>query len=140
MVDDGAPLVGIVVVSHSARLAEGVVELAAQMAGASLALAAVGGSPDGGLGTDADRIMAAIVAADSGAGVVVIGDLGSAILASESAIEMLPPELAARVRISGGPIAEGAVVAAVQASIGDGLEDVLAAAESARDLDKGVGR
>jgi PTS hybrid protein len=140
MVDDGAPLVGIVVVSHSARLADGVVELAAQMAGPALALIAVGGSPDGSLGTDADRIAAAIAAADSGAGVLVVGDLGSAILASEAAIEGLPPELAARVRISGGPIAEGAVVAAVQASIGDPLEDVLAAAESAKDLDKGVGR
>lgn len=140
MVDDGTPLVGIVVVSHSARLAEGVVELAAQMAGPSLCLAGIGGSSDGGLGTDADRIAAAIAAADSGAGVVVIGDLGSAILATEAAIETLPAELAARVRVSGGPIAEGAVVAAVQASIGESLEDVLAAAESARDLDKGVTR
>jgi phosphoenolpyruvate---glycerone phosphotransferase subunit DhaM len=140
MVGDGAPLVGIVVVSHSARLAEGVVELAGQMAGPELALDGVGGSADGSLGTDADRIAIAIAAADSGAGVVVIGDLGSAILATESAIETLPAELAARVRISGGPIAEGAVVAAVQASIGESLDEVLAAAESARDLDKGVGR
>jgi len=135
---DVVPLVGIVVVSHSARLAEGVVELASQMAGPDLALLPVGGAPNGGLGTDADRIVAAIRAADGGSGVVVIADLGSAILAAETAIESLDAELAARVRISGGPIAEGAVVAAVQASIGQSLEEVLAAAESARTMDKGV--
>jgi dihydroxyacetone kinase phosphotransfer subunit len=133
-------LVGIVVVSHSPRLAEGVVELAAQMAGPDLALVPVGGAPDGGLGTDADRIAEAIAAADAGVGVLVIADLGSAILASESAIETLDADLAARVRISGGPIAEGAVVAAVQASIGQSLDEVAAAAESARELDKGVSR
>ena len=61
-------------------------------------------------------------------------------MATEAAIETLDPELASRVRISGGPIAEGAVVAAVQASIGDSLEDVLRSAESAAQLDKGVSR
>lgn len=137
---DDARLVGIVVVSHSARLSEGVVELAAQMAGPDLTLTAVGGAPGGGLGTDADRIAAAVAAADSGVGVVVVADLGSAILATEAAIETLPAELAERVRISGGPIVEGAVVAAVQASIGQSLQEVLDAAESARDMDKGVSR
>ena len=135
-----AQRVGIVVVSHSSRLAEGVVELAAQMSGPDVVLLAVGGSPDGGLGTDAHRIGMAIAAADSGAGVLVIGDLGSAILASEAAIEALPDDLSQRVRISGGPVAEGAVVAAVQASIGQSLDEVLAAANGARELDKGVAR
>ena len=133
-------LIGIVVVSHSARLAEGVVEMAGQMAGPDQPLIGVGGSPDGGLGTDTERIADAIRRADGGSGVVVIGDLGSAILATDAALELLEPELAARVRISGGPIVEGAVIAAVQASIGESLDDVLRAAESARDLDKGVGR
>lgn len=109
------------------------------MAGPELALIGVGGSRDGGLGTDADRIADAVRSADSGAGVVIVGDLGSAILASEAALETLPAELSARVRISRGPIAEGAVVGAVQASIGQTLAEVLEAAESARDLDKGGG-
>ncbi|HET7676451.1 MAG TPA: dihydroxyacetone kinase phosphoryl donor subunit DhaM [Candidatus Limnocylindrales bacterium] len=134
------PLVGLVVVSHSSRLAEGVVELARQMAGPDLALLPVGGAPNGSLGTDADRIRGAVVEADTGAGVLVLGDLGSAILATEAAIEMLEPELAARVRISGGPVVEGAVIAAVQASIGQSLEEVLAAAVAAAQLDKGVSR
>jgi dihydroxyacetone kinase phosphotransfer subunit len=140
MAGSGNPLVGIVAVSHSSRLAEGVVELATQMASPDLALYAVGGTSDGRLGTDATRIAATIRSADSGAGVVVVADLGSAIMATEAAIETLDPELASRVRISGGPIAEGAVVAAVQASIGDSLEDVLRSAESAAQLDKGVSR
>jgi len=132
--------VGIVVVSHSSRLAEGVVELAGQMAGDAVALIPVGGAPDGGLGTDADRIGRALLEADSGAGVVVLGDLGSAILATEAAIEGLEPAIAARIRVSRGPLAEGAVVAAVQASIGQTVDEVVGAADAARDLDKGVSR
>jgi dihydroxyacetone kinase DhaKLM complex PTS-EIIA-like component DhaM len=84
--------------------------------------------------------VAALAGADGGAGVLVVADLGSAILATDAAIEMLEPELAARVRISGGPLVEGAVIAAVQASIGQSLDEVLAAAESASQLDKGVSR
>lgn len=132
-------LVGIVVVSHSAKVAEGTVELAVQMAGSDVALLPVGGTADGNLGTDADRIGAAIATADRGAGVVVLGDLGSAILATEAAIETLGPR-ADRVRVSTGPLVEGAVVAAVQASIGQSMEEVLAAADGARNLDKGVNR
>jgi PTS hybrid protein len=135
---DPEPLVGIVVVSHSARLAEGTVELARQMAGPDLRLVAAGGAADGSLGTDSTAIAEAIAAADAGAGVVVLADLGSAILATRTALLVIDPELAARVRLSGGPIVEGAVVAAVQASIGDSLEDVLAAAVAAATLDKHV--
>ncbi len=135
-----AGLVGLVVVSHSRRLAEGVIELAGQMAGPEVRLIAVGGTADGMLGTDAGAIAAAIVAADGGAGVVVLCDLGSAILATETALELLGEEVAGRVRLSGGPIVEGAIVAAVQASIGQNLNDVLGAAEAAAQLDKGVSR
>ncbi len=134
------PLVGIVVVSHSRRIAEGVVELARQMAGDEVCLEGVGGQPDGSIGTDADGIVAAIRRAQGGAGVVVIGDLGSAILATESAVEILGPGAAASVMISSGPLVEGAVVAAVQASIGQSLEEVVSAADAAKDLDKGVSR
>ena len=133
------PLVGIVVVSHSRRLADGVVELARQMAGDAVALEAVGGTADGGLGTDADGIVAAIERADAGAGVLVLGDLGSAILAGTTAIGLLEPDRADRVRLSGAPLVEGAVIAGVQASIGQGLDEVAAAALEARTMDKGVG-
>jgi len=130
------PLVGIVVVSHSAQIAAGTVELARQMAGDDLRIEAAGGTADGSLGTDAAAIMAAIVAAEGGAGVLVLMDLGSAVLATQTALELLGADIAAHVRLSGGPLVEGAVVAAVQASIGDDLAAVLAAAEEAASLPK----
>jgi dihydroxyacetone kinase phosphotransfer subunit len=130
------PLVGIVIVSHSSLIAEGTSELARQMAGPELRIEASGGIADGSLGTDAAAIMAAIQAADTGAGVVVLVDLGSAVLATQTALELLGGEVAARVRLSGGPLVEGAVVAAVQASIGDTLDAVHAAAEGAATLPK----
>ena len=129
-------LVGIVIVSHSAQIAAGTVELARQMAGDDLRIEAAGGMPDGSLGTDAAAIMAAISAADSGAGVLVLVDLGSAVLATQTALELLGDDVAAHVRLSGGPLVEGAVVAAVQASVGDDLAAVLAAAEEAASLAK----
>jgi PTS hybrid protein len=129
-------LVGIVIVSHSAQIAAGTVELARQMAGDDLRIEAAGGTADGELGTDASAIMTAITAADTGAGVVVLVDLGSAVLATHTALELLGEDVAARVRLSGGPLVEGAVVAAVQASVGDDLAAVLAAAEEAASMPK----
>ena len=129
-------LVGIVVVSHSTQIAAGTVELARQMAGDDLRIEAAGGMPDGSLGTDAAAIMAAISAADSGAGVLVLVDLGSAVLATQTALELLGDDVSQHVRLSGGPLVEGAVVAAVQASVGDDLAAVLAAAEEAASLPK----
>jgi PTS hybrid protein len=128
--------VGLVVVSHSARIAEGTVELAAQMAGPAVRIRAAGGASDGSLGTDATMIAAAIQEADAGSGVLVVADLGSAVLATRTAMQLLDGELSARVQLSGGPLVEGAVVAAIQASIGDTLEGVRAAAEAAASLDK----
>jgi phosphoenolpyruvate---glycerone phosphotransferase subunit DhaM len=131
-------LVGIVVVSHSAAVAAGIVEMAAQMAGPRVRIVAAGGASDGSLGTDATRIAAAIVAADAGAGVVVLADLGSAVIASRLAVELSPPELAARVRLSRGPLVEGVVVAAVQAASGDPVEAVVRAADDAALMQKTV--
>jgi PTS hybrid protein len=129
-------LVGIVIVSHSAQIAAGTVELARQMAGDDVRIEAAGGTADGQLGTDATAIMTAISAADAGAGVLVLVDLGSAVLATQTALELLGEDVAANVRLSGGPLVEGAVVAAVQASVGDDLAAVLAAAEEAASLPK----
>ncbi|MCJ1700657.1 MULTISPECIES: dihydroxyacetone kinase phosphoryl donor subunit DhaM [Rathayibacter] len=123
--------VGLVLVSHSARLAEGLVELAAQMA-PDVALIAAGGTDDGGIGTSFERITAALAEADSGEGAVVLCDLGSAIMTAETAVEFLDDEARERVRIADAPLVEGAVAAAVAAGTGAALADVLAAAESAR--------
>jgi PTS hybrid protein len=83
--------------------------------------------------------MAAIVAADAGAGVVVMTDLGSAVLSASTALELLDPAQAARVRLSRGPVVEGAIVAAIQASIGDDLGAVCAAADAMLSVDKLAG-
>ena len=141
MGDDGITesLVGLVIVSHSAKVADGTLELAAQMAGDEVRIVAAGGLADGTIGTDATRIAAAIQAADSGAGVVVMTDLGSAVLSASTALEMIDAEQAARVRLSRGPIVEGAIVAAIQASVGDNLEVVVETADAMLAHDKLAG-
>lgn len=132
--------VGIVIVSHSAALADDVVELVtalANLAPDEPPIVAAGGLDAATIGTDAARIAEAIGRADRGAGVVVVADLGSAVLSAQTAVDdLLPPELAARVAISRGPLVEGAFVAAVQASAGDALASVLEAADSAAELNK----
>jgi phosphoenolpyruvate---glycerone phosphotransferase subunit DhaM len=128
--------VGLVIVSHSPKIAEGVVELAEQMAEEVRVLAA-GGTDDGEIGTSATRIADAISAADSGDGVLVLVDLGSAVISTRMAIdELLPDELRGQVRISDGPVVEGAVIGAVQASTGSSLEEVATAAARAATLPK----
>jgi dihydroxyacetone kinase phosphotransfer subunit len=127
--------VGLVVVSHSVKVAEGTAELAAQMAGPDVRIVPAGGLDDGSIGTDAARIADAIGRAEAGAGVVVLADLGSAVLSAMTAFEMLG-DLPA-VRLSRGPIVEGAVIAAIQSSTGSSLDEVLAAAEGAANLPKG---
>jgi PTS hybrid protein len=102
-VDGAEALVGLVIVSHSAKVADGTLELASQMAGDDVRIVAAGGLEDGSIGTDATRIMAAIEKADAGAGVVVMVDLGSAVLSASTALELLDPAQAARVRLSRGP-------------------------------------
>jgi PTS hybrid protein len=123
--------VGLVIVSHSARLAEGVVELAGQMTQGRVRLVPAGGTTDGALGTSPDRVAEAVAQADSGDGVLVLVDLGSALMATELALEALAPAQRARVRLSGAPLVEGAVVAAVEAAVGGTLEAVVHAARAA---------
>jgi PTS hybrid protein len=119
--------VGIVVVSHSELIARGVVELMAEM-GPDVTAIAAGGTADGRLGTDVERVMAAIQEADDGSGVVVLSDLGSAVLSADTAVELLGGDWARRVVVANGPLVEGAVSAAVSAQIGASLDEVARAA------------
>lgn len=134
------PTVGIVVVSHSAAVADATVDLVRQLANIDAdgpRLVAAGGMADGAIGTDAARIADAIARADAGAGAVILADLGGAVLATQLALdELVPPDAAARVRLSGGPLVEGTFIAAVQASAGDGVDGVAAAADDAAGMDK----
>src|SRR5215213_8695627 len=98
-------MVGLVIVSHSATLAEGVAELARGM-GADVPIELAGGidAPEPTLGTDAARVLAAIQRADQGDGVLVLMDLGSAVLSAEMALDMLPPEQRERVVLAEAPL------------------------------------
>jgi len=121
--------VGIVIVSHSAKVAEGAADMVRQMVGTTVPVAHTGGNPDGGLGTDVAAIMAAINSAWSDAGVAILVDLGGAETNSEMAIEMLDSDRRARVVMCNAPIVEGAVIAATEASGGAPLDTVRRAAE-----------
>jgi len=130
--------VGVVFVSHSVQIAEGMVALAGQMAG-SVALVAAGGTDDDGIGTSFAKVMSGVSEADGGAGVVVISDLGSALLTAETVLDMLDEEQRARVRVIDVPFVEGGVAAAVAAESGGSLDEVVAAAEGAVDAWAGAG-
>lgn len=126
-------MIGIVIVSHSQTLAEGVVELAAQMTQGKVLLEAAGGidDPDNPIGTDPMKVMAAIesVAAAAEDGVLVVMDLGSALMSAETALDFLPDEIKDKVMLCSAPIVEGTMAAAVQASVGASLQ---AASDEAR--------
>lgn len=130
--------VGLVIVSHSAKLAEGVRELAAQMA-RDVRLEPAGGTDDGGIGTSLEKIQTAIAAADTGEGVLLLADLGSAVMTAETAVEFLDDEQRARVRLADAPLVEGTVAAAVAAQSGRALMAVLQEAEAAGHLPPSAG-
>jgi multiphosphoryl transfer protein len=119
--------VGIVLVSHSAAVAEGVAQLAREVAGEDVPIEPAGGAEGAALGTDAVRVAEAIGRADRGDGVLVLMDLGSAVLSAELARD-LAGETAERVLLSEAPFVEGAVAAAVAARIGGSLAAVAAEA------------
>ena len=122
-------MVGIVIVSHSRKIADGVVELAREMGGEEVALAAAGGTDEeDALGTDAMRVLAAMEEAYSNDGVLVLMDLGSAVMSAEMAVEMLEEDRRARVLLCEAPLIEGAVAAATAAKLGRSLEEVAAEA------------
>jgi PTS hybrid protein len=121
-------LVGLVLVSHSAKLADGLAELAGQMA-PDVKILPAGGLPDGTLGTDFDAVSTALDRADAGAGVALLYDLGSAKMTADLALEMLGDPT--RSAVVDAPFVEGAVAAAVAAQGGADLEAVITAAVSA---------
>ncbi|TME21352.1 MAG: PTS mannose transporter subunit IID [Chloroflexi bacterium] len=118
-------MVSLVLVSHSKTLAEGLRDMVVQVAGESVRVTAAGGTADGRLGTNAEAI--------------VLLDLGSAWLSVELALEELSDTERARVCVSEAPLVEGAVLAAVQASIGASLAEVAAAAAGAASMSKAPG-
>ncbi|PYY51028.1 dihydroxyacetone kinase phosphoryl donor subunit DhaM [Curtobacterium sp. MCBD17_023] len=122
--------VGILVVSHSAAVAQGTVDIARQMAG-DVRLVAAGGTDDGGIGTSFEAISAGIEELAAADAVVVLCDLGSAYLTTDTALDFLDEDLRARVHVSDAPLVEGTVAAAVAAQTGGDVTAVLDAASTA---------
>src|SRR6266702_3595688 len=118
--------VGIVLVSHSSALAEGAAELAGQIGG---------GTEDGGIGTSEAKVRKAVLAANAGAGVLILPDLGSSVLTVRFLLSE-PGALPEPVALADAPFVEGAVAAAVAAAVGGDIKAVLAAAEEARNARK----
>jgi phosphocarrier protein FPr len=129
-------MIGIVIVSHSHLLAQGVQEMALQMSQNLVKIEAAGGVDDQTIGTSAERIHQAITRVYSPDGVLILFDLGSALFSTQMAVEMLPPEQQTQVKVSAAHLVEGAIVAAVEASLGHSLEEVNNAAEAVKEMQK----
>jgi PTS hybrid protein len=126
-------VIGIVLVSHSATLAQGLAEMLEAIGSSDVPVAVAGGAAHGGLGTSVEFIQAAIDAADRGDGVVVIPDLGSSVLSTRTVLESVNGR---KVVLVDAPFVEGAVAAAVTAASGASLDEVAEAARQARDVPK----
>jgi dihydroxyacetone kinase phosphotransfer subunit len=122
-------------VSHSAAIAEGLAAMAAEVAGGEVRIVAAGGGPDGTLGTDGGRVAEAVREADAGAGVVILADIGSAVLSVRAVLNDGMADGVSAV-LADAPLVEGAIAAAVTASVGGDRDAVRAAAEDAWNVRK----
>ena len=114
-------MVGFVIVSHSGKLAEGVADLAGMMA-KDVPVAAAGGLEDGSFGTSFDKIQKAVEQVYSPDGVILLMDMGSAVMTAEMVLEPMEDK---KLRMADCPLVEGAVTATVNASAGMGMEEIL---------------
>jgi dihydroxyacetone kinase phosphotransfer subunit len=122
-------MVGIVVVSHSCKVAEGVVDLAKQMS-AKVPMIAAGGTKDKEIGTDVEKIIDAINQVYSDDGVAILFDLGSALMNAEMAIECIDEDKKNKVIIMDAALLEGTIIAAVESGIGRNLKQIEASLKS----------
>ncbi|MCL2009969.1 MAG: dihydroxyacetone kinase phosphoryl donor subunit DhaM [Synergistaceae bacterium] len=129
--------VGILIVSHSEDAARGIAQIATAMSGGNVEVVGVGGDGEGGLGVPVVKVLDALsLMLPKTEGIAVFPDLGSSILSVRGALEMLPPDEAAKVTIVDAPILEGAMLGAVEANCGAALEQVVESGKEARDLKK----
>lgn len=126
-------MVSLLIISHSAKLAEGIKEFVGQATHNQITIIAAGGRTDGGLGTSVDRILEGLREAESPEGILALVDLSGAVIALETALEMYS---GVPVQISDGPIVEGAFLAGVEAASGASLAEAAAAALQGRELVK----
>jgi dihydroxyacetone kinase phosphotransfer subunit len=129
-------LVGLIIVSHSDKLATGIKEIADQMGNDNVKIIAVGGLEDNVIGTDPNRIKLAIEEMTLVDNILVFADLGSAVMSSEMAIELLEENMRNKVRLVDAPIVEGVILATVQATITNDINNIIETAQSARNMSK----
>lgn len=116
-------MVGMVLISHSLKIGEGVKELALQMV-PDVPIAVAAGTKDGRIGTDIDLILSAVEEVYSEDGVVILFDLGSALMNAEMALEFLPEDRKNKIQIIDTPLVEGAITGAVEISLDKRLEEI----------------
>ena len=129
-------MVNILIISHSLKIAQGTKELAEEMKQAEIDIEIAGGNSDGQLGTDAEIIKKKLNNMDCRDGIVVLADLGSAVMTFNLVKEWLPESKQKLIRLADAPIVEGAVLAAVEASLGKSLEEVLLTIEKKSIINK----
>lgn len=132
----GPGVVNIVVVSHSRQIAIGLKGLLDQLASGGVRVYASGGAGDGGLGTDVPTLARTIAEATENGDALIIPDIGSSVLGALAALDLVEDSVRERTAVADAPLVEGAVAAAVQASVGADLDGVRRAAEEARTIRK----
>ena len=129
-------MVNIILVSHVKEIAEGAKKLAEQMKQGEVEIIAVGGTADGDIGTDPDAIESAIKEVNKDDGIIILADLGSAIMSVNMVLDWLGDEVREKIVLADAPFVEGAVVAAVEAGMGNPIEEILESIESAEMIKK----
>jgi len=125
-------MIGILVVSHSNKIAEGIEELVKELVPREIPLISIGGDGYGGIGTDIEDIIEAVEELYTDKGVIIIGDVGSSLMNSKMALEILELEGYSNVVVSSAPLVEGAMVAAIETNLGKDLNDIKGKIESKR--------
>lgn len=128
--------IGVVIVSHSEYIANGLKDLVNEMNDGTVPVIAAGGADGGRIGTSAIRIQNAIESLEDCDHILIYADLGSSVLSAETAIDIVDEDLAEKVQIVDAPIVEGALAGVVQATISDDVEEVIRVSEDARNTHK----
>ncbi len=128
--------IGVVIVSHSEYIANGLKDLVNEMNDGTVPVIAAGGADGGRIGTSAIRIQNAIESLEDCDHILIYADLGSSVLSAETAIDIVDEDLAEKVQIVDAPIVEGALAGVVQATISDDVNEVIRVSEEARNAHK----
>lgn len=122
-------MIGLLLVSHSIKITDGIKDLVEEMTQNEVPLVSCGGTDDGRLGTSAEKIVSGMETLSECSHILIFTDIGSSIMSSEIALEMVPEEIREKCTLVDAPIVEGAFIAGVQAMISDDVEEVLAEVE-----------